>query len=72
MAIDLHELVKKLGYKKIDLAGHDVGMMVAYAYAAQFPDDVNKLALLDALLAGIAACAKGSANFWSGFSGKDV
>jgi hypothetical protein len=37
--------------------------------AARFPDDVNKLALLDALLAGIAACAKGSANFWSGFSG---
>jgi pimeloyl-ACP methyl ester carboxylesterase len=53
MAIDLHELVKKLGYEKIDIAGHDVGMMVAYAYAAQFPNEVNKLALLDALLAGI-------------------
>ena len=53
MAIDLHELVKKLGYKKIGIAGHDVGMMVAYAYAAQFPNEVNKLALLDALLAGI-------------------
>ena len=53
MAIDLHELVKKLGFKKIDLAGHDVGMMVVYAYAAQFPNEVNKLALLDALLAGI-------------------
>ena len=53
MAIDLHELAKKLGYKKIDIAGHDVGMMVAYAYAAQFPNEVNKLALLDALLAGI-------------------
>jgi pimeloyl-ACP methyl ester carboxylesterase len=39
--------------KKIDIAGHDVGMMVAYAYAAQFPNEVNKLALLDALLAGI-------------------
>jgi len=53
MAIDLHELAKKLGYKKIDIAGHDVGMMVSYAYAAQFPDEVNKVALLDALLAGI-------------------
>src|SRR5882724_352023 len=53
MAIDLHELVKKLGYKKIDIGGHDVGMMVAYAYAAQFPNEVNKLALLDALIAGI-------------------
>ncbi|GAA3968162.1 alpha/beta hydrolase [Mucilaginibacter dorajii] len=53
MAIDLHELVKKLGYKKIDIAGHDIGMMVAYAYAAQFPEEVNKLALLDALIAGV-------------------
>ena len=53
MAVDLHELAKKLGYKKIDIAGHDIGMMVAYAYAAQFPDEVNKLALMDALIAGI-------------------
>ncbi len=53
MAIDLHELAKKLGYKKIDIAGHDIGMMVAYAYAAQFPDGVNKLALLDALIPGV-------------------
>ena len=53
MATDLHELAKKLGYKKIDLAGHDIGMMVAYAYAAQFPNEVNKLALLDALIPGV-------------------
>jgi len=53
MAIDLHELAKKLGYKKIDIAGHDIGMMVAYAYAAQFPNEVNKLALLDALIVGL-------------------
>jgi pimeloyl-ACP methyl ester carboxylesterase len=53
MAIDLHELAKKLGFNKIDIAGHDIGMMVAYAYAAQFPDEVNKLALMDALIAGI-------------------
>jgi pimeloyl-ACP methyl ester carboxylesterase len=53
MAVDLHELVKKLGYKKIDIAGHDIGMMVAYAYAAQFPNEVNKLALLDALIVGV-------------------
>jgi pimeloyl-ACP methyl ester carboxylesterase len=53
MAIDLHELAKKLGYVKIDLAGHDVGMMVAYAYAAQFSNEVNKLALLDALIPGV-------------------
>ena len=38
MATDIHELVKKLGYKSIRLAGHDIGLMVAYAYAAQYSD----------------------------------
>ena len=53
MAVDMHELIKKLGYKNINLAGHDIGLMVAYAYAAQFPTEVKKLALMDALLPGI-------------------
>jgi pimeloyl-ACP methyl ester carboxylesterase len=53
MAVDMHELMKKLGYKNINLVGHDIGLMVAYAYAAQFPTDVKKVALLDALLPGI-------------------
>ena len=53
MAVDIHELVKKLGYKSIKLAGHDIGLMVAYAYAAQFPEEVKKVALLDALLPGV-------------------
>src|SRR6202012_5244891 len=53
MAVDMHELMKKLGFKHINLVGHDIGLMVAYAYAAQFPDDVKKIALLDALLPGI-------------------
>jgi pimeloyl-ACP methyl ester carboxylesterase len=53
MAVDLHELMKKLGYKNINLAGHDIGLMVAYAYAAQFPTDVKKVALMDALLPGV-------------------
>jgi len=53
MAKDLHELAVKLGYKSIKLAGHDVGLMVAYAYAAQFGSEVKKIALMDALLPGI-------------------
>jgi pimeloyl-ACP methyl ester carboxylesterase len=53
MAVDLHELMNKLGYHHISLAGHDIGLMVAYAYAAQFPSDVKKIALMDALLPGI-------------------
>lgn len=52
-AVDVHELVKSLGYKQIYLVGHDIGLMVAYAYAAQFPAEVQKLALMDAPIPGI-------------------
>ena len=63
MAADVHELVKKLGFNSINLAGHDIGLMVAYAYAAQYPKEVKKLALMDALLPGVEPV-------WSDFSGK--
>ncbi|QHT66955.1 alpha/beta hydrolase [Rhodocytophaga rosea] len=53
MATDIHELVKKLGYKSINLAGHDIGLMVAYAYAVQYPEEVKKIALMDALIPGV-------------------
>jgi pimeloyl-ACP methyl ester carboxylesterase len=53
MAADMHELMKKLGFQQVNLAGHDIGLMVAYAYATQFPADIKKVALLDALIPGI-------------------
>jgi pimeloyl-ACP methyl ester carboxylesterase len=53
MAVDIHELVKKLGLSSINLVGHDIGLMVAYAYAAQFGNEVKKLALMDALIPGV-------------------
>src|SRR2546428_3767254 len=53
MAGDIHELVRGLGYEKITLVGHDIGLMVAYSYAAQHPSEVEKLALLEALIPGI-------------------
>lgn len=52
-AEDLHQLVQHLGLGPIRLVGHDIGMMVAYAYAAAHPADVPRLVLLDALLPGI-------------------
>ena len=53
MAGDVHALAASLGYSKIALAGHDIGLMVAYAYAAQFPAQVERIALLDAFLPGV-------------------
>src|SRR5207253_11451714 len=53
MAKDVHELVVKLGHKKVTVVGHDIGLMVAYAYAAQYPSEVNKVILMDAFLPGV-------------------
>jgi len=53
MAQDVHALATTLGCKRVGIAGHDIGLMVAYAYAAQFPDDVERIALMDAFLPGV-------------------
>lgn len=52
MAADVHQLVQQLGHQRIFLVGHDIGLMVAYAYAAAHPADVRRLALLDAPIPG--------------------
>jgi pimeloyl-ACP methyl ester carboxylesterase len=53
MAQDIHALVKSLKYDRIRLVGHDIGLMVAYAYAAQYPAEVDRLVLMEAFLPGI-------------------
>src|SRR5881409_1361904 len=53
MAVDIHELVKSLGFNRASIVGHDIGLMVAYAYAAQFPQETERLVLMDAFLPGI-------------------
>ena len=52
-AIRIHDLAESLGVDKAEVVGHDIGLMVAYAYAAQFPDEVSKLVLMDAFLPGV-------------------
>jgi pimeloyl-ACP methyl ester carboxylesterase len=53
-AISVHGLVKSLGIEKARVVGHDIGLMVAYAYAAQFPSETEKLVVMDAFLPGVA------------------
>jgi len=53
-AIRIHGLVKSLGIEKARVVGHDIGLMVAYAYAALFPSETEKLVVLDAFLPGVA------------------
>ena len=45
--------MQQLNFKSEYVVGHDIGLMVAYAYAAQFGGEVKKVALLDALLPGV-------------------
>ena len=53
-AIRIHALAKSLGVVKARIVGHDIGLMVAYAYAAQFPSETEKLVVMDAFLPGVA------------------
>ena len=52
-AIRIHALAKSLHVDKARVVGHDIGLMVAYAYAAQFPAETEKLAVMDAFLPGV-------------------
>jgi pimeloyl-ACP methyl ester carboxylesterase len=53
MAQDIHALAASLGYRSVRLVGHDIGLMVAYAYAAQHPAGVDRIVLMDAFLPGV-------------------
>jgi pimeloyl-ACP methyl ester carboxylesterase len=52
-AKQIHALVHSLKIDKARVVGHDIGLMVAYAYAAQFPNETEKLAVMDAFLPGV-------------------
>src|SRR5258705_12555554 len=53
MAQDIHALAQSLGYQQEVVVGHDIGLMVAYAYAAQYPHEVDRIVLMDAFLPGV-------------------
>src|SRR6266536_1432196 len=53
MAVDIHELATSLKLDRVRIVGHDIGLMVAYAYAAQFPEATERVVLMDAFLPGI-------------------
>jgi pimeloyl-ACP methyl ester carboxylesterase len=54
VSTDVRELVHELGIEEpIALVGHDWGMPTAYAYAAQYRDEVDALVVLEAMLPGV-------------------
>ncbi|MGH9537803.1 MAG: alpha/beta fold hydrolase [Terriglobales bacterium] len=52
-AIRIHSLARSLQVEKARVVGHDIGLMVAYAYAAMYPAEVEKLVVMDAFLPGV-------------------
>jgi len=56
VAAELHGVVEALGLTAngpLDIACHDLGTWIGYSYAAEWPDQVKRLAVFDALLPGI-------------------
>lgn len=47
MAADIYALVKSLGYDKAEIAGHDIGSAVAFAYAENYPQATDKLVMME-------------------------
>lgn len=52
-AKDIRSVVTALGYDRTFVVAHDIGNMVAYAYAATYPDKVERLVVMDAPIPGI-------------------
>jgi pimeloyl-ACP methyl ester carboxylesterase len=52
-AKDIRAVVTALGYDRTFVVAHDIGNMVAYAYAAMYPDKVARLVVMDAPIPGI-------------------
>ncbi|MFI5908455.1 alpha/beta fold hydrolase [Dactylosporangium sp. NPDC051541] len=53
LAADLVALMAALGHETFDVAGHDIGTWTAYALAADHPDRVVRLAVLEAMIPGL-------------------
>jgi pimeloyl-ACP methyl ester carboxylesterase len=53
-AADLRAVVTSLGFDRTSVIAHDIGNMVAYAYAARYPDKVERLVVMDAPIPGVA------------------
>jgi pimeloyl-ACP methyl ester carboxylesterase len=54
LAADMVGLMEVLGHERFAMVGHDVGMWTGYAMAADHSDRIARIALIDALIPGLA------------------
>lgn len=66
MAQDIKALLDHYNISKAYIVGHDIGLMVAYAFAVQYPDVTEKLVLMDAFIPGVepAEAIYNDPNIW--------
>ncbi|MBS0455357.1 MAG: alpha/beta hydrolase [Proteobacteria bacterium] len=72
---DIRAVLDKLGVDKADIVGHDIGTMVAYAYAARYPDKTTRLVVMDAPVPGVPPwdqIVRSPALWHFDFGGKDM
>lgn len=50
---DIRAVLRQLGIDRAVIVGHDIGTMVAFAYAARYPDKTDKLVVMDAPVPGV-------------------
>ena len=50
---DIRAVLDKLGIDHADIVAHDIGTMVAYAYAVRYPDKTTRLVIIDSPIPGI-------------------
>ena len=49
MAADILALARHLGHEQVNIAGHDIGSLVAYSFAANHPEAARRVALMDVM-----------------------
>jgi len=52
-AADMRTILTQLGIDHADVVGHDIGTMVAFAYAERYPDKTDRLIVMDAPVPGV-------------------
>lgn len=53
MATDMKKILEHYNISKARVVGHDIGLMVAYAFAAKYPESTEKLVVMDAFVPGV-------------------
>jgi pimeloyl-ACP methyl ester carboxylesterase len=67
-AARLHQAVNRLGLQKIQLIGHDQGVLIGYSWARDYPEEVTRFAAIESTLIGFGLEQAYSLSFHFGLN----